>query len=306
MSKRESSPPLQANDLHAPPPFGVAETTGEHFLPTPMSMEELLDAPEPEATEQPSEEPLPPLAPPPVPAPAPARPAIATEPPPARAVWPIALIVLLVLVVLGGLAGWQLNSNAVARDEGALSGASLDPSPAPAPVDPKPPSTPPPVEAQLPASRDELREMSFEDRHTLLANTRGDVEVETHVALDLLQAEQSKDPCQTFADALNTIEEAKDSQTYRWALDDAKAPQGSAASCDGLSARLDALRQPEAQAQAQAPAPAKKKRKRSTRSRSRASSPSRSEQPAKPTPPVKPPSSSVATKLDDDLRGLGD
>lgn len=186
-----------------------------------------------------------------------------------------------------------------------------------------PPQEPPAETAPVPAKADDglptdlesLRALPFRERHRRLETAKGDVPVELHVALDLVQADQAENPCRTFADALSTIEASDNREPFSWAVDEAEAPSGSDPVCSSLAERLEALRQPSAAAAAaptkrEAPAPARPKRPR----------PKPTPKPKKPTPTPtaappaepekpapKPREHSVATKLDDDeLRGLGE
>ncbi|MEM6289796.1 MAG: hypothetical protein AAGA54_00980 [Myxococcota bacterium] len=330
MSDRDPKDSSSVDDLLAPPPFGVAESTGENLLPIPTSMEELLDSFDgPQATE-PSEEPdpkpvpvavpaapvaepIPAVAPPAAPAAQPAP--VVLEPEPSSDRMPIIVGVAALLLALGGGALW-LTSKAseedaatkTATDEGAPTEAAATPEGAV----PAPPRKEAAVAPSLPTSLEALRELSYADRHTRLAAATEDVDVELHVGLDLVQSEGAEDPCRTFADALSTIEAAEDREPYGWALDEAQAPAGSSAACSGLSERLAAVK-----ADGE-PAPSTPSRGASSKRSRRRSKPSRATPTPAPTPaaePKAPPpaekpkparSPSVATKLDDDLRGLGE
>lgn len=339
MTDPSTKHPPGVDDLLAPPPFGVAETTGDQLLPIATSMEHVLDEdraplpqPEPEpdpgpvivATPQPKAEPSVPE-----PAEAPAAAVVdmdIDEPAPGsnRTIVIVAAVVLLLGV--GGFlwmnrggettpapAG-EAKSGAVAAADG---GAPENPSDAP--LDSVKPVPSAPSASALPTDLDALRELSFEDRHTGLASASGDVPVELHVGLDLVQAQESAEPCRTFSDALSIIESSEDPATFEWAVDEATVPnEDDAPSCKGLSERLAAARGPSEDVEAPKPRP------RTNRGNTRASKPrpSRPSPAGKPTPPAEPPEkaaepakpnppparepSSVATKLDDDLRGLGE
>ncbi len=181
----------------------------------------------------------------------------------------------------------------------------------PPPEEPK--AVPEPVEVPtpavpLPSSLDELRALSYAERHAALATAKGSVQVDLHVGLDLIQAADAEHPCRTFADALNTIEASDDPQVYRWALDDATAPTGKARTCRGLEQRLAALTTDPGTNE---PTSTKRRtRKRTRQAPTAAPTPPEPvvEEPVTPEPaePATPePTPSVATKLDEDLRGIG-
>lgn len=330
MSDRSPKQPPAVDDLLAPPPFGVAETTGDQLLPIATSMEQVLEEvpePEPEPVLEPEPKPAQVIAPPsdPVPVP-PAAPPVQPDPvavaePQTSSNGPIvAAVVGLLLLGVGGYV-WMTRDTGSPTDGPAQaavdSGAPSGPNAPEAPSRAATPGDGAAVPATtLPNDLDGLRKLSFERRHAGLAAASGDVPVELHVGLDLLQAEQSDEPCRTFSDALSIIESSEDPTTFSWAIDEAKLPaETDAVSCKGLAERLSAAKG-EGGADESKPAPPARKAKSNSRPKPR---------PSRPKPPVAPPSAeppkkpepakpkpaperapSVATKLDDDLRGLGE
>ncbi|MBV1857916.1 MAG: hypothetical protein KUG77_05845 [Nannocystaceae bacterium] len=329
MSDRSTKHPPAVDDLLAPPPFGVAETTGDQLLPIATSMEHVLD----------EDALLPPPGPEPV---AVASLAASTQPIPAESVAVATeleeprtssnrtlVIVVVVILVLGAGGFWWMNRGGEGRgDRAGLANAdpvssSIDETPAaPSAVSPQNGHVAPPTPSvvALPTELEALRELSFEERHAGLASALGEVPVDLHVGLDLVQAQQSGEPCRTFSDALSIIESSEDPATFTWAVDEAGVPtQGDAQSCTGLAERLAVARGPGDEVEAPNPPRARPRTSRGhTRSKHRASRPSRAVEPpspaepeakpnsAKPNPPPARAAPSVATKLDDDLRGLGE
>ncbi|MGH1342587.1 MAG: hypothetical protein ACRBN8_13585 [Nannocystales bacterium] len=340
MTDRSTKHPSEVDDLLAPPPFGVAETTGDQLLPIATSMEQVLDEDQGSLAEpEPQREPIttaapepkaPPSQPTPL-APAAAIAAASTEPPAGSG---RTLMVAAVAVLLLGAAvfAWMRGGGDVVQPHsdapraGAVASAA-DGTPDTIPAHPvgdsagdagaadPPPSAP--AVAPLPTELDELRKLSFEARHAGLASAPGDVPVELHVGLDLVQAQQSEEPCRTFSDALSIIESSEDPEAFKWALDEASIPTDDVApSCGGLAKRLAAARG--ASGEVDKPRPRSRPSRSKPRSKPRPSRPTRvadstppaksadKAEPAKPSPPPAREPPSVATKLDDDLRGLGE
>lgn len=341
MNDSDSTASKEADPLLAPPPFGVAETTGEQVLPMPTSMEELLGSEEDEEVAADGSEPLVALdeigapaevaeaaaAPVPKPAPAPAEPEVRIPPSTADEGGTLGRTVTIGIVVgllLGGAAWMFLRDG---RSESAPAAASVD---VPAPEDSAPPSAAssdaretkerkPPATAGgtkagrlLPDELEALRKLSYEERHELLSKAGADVNIVHHVGLDLVQAASAPTPCRTFADALGTIEASEDQEPFAWALEEAVAPTGDDGACAGLPARLAALQDPQGDAEAST------ERRKTRRGRNnRRVRPPKSSATGTPAPAAEPPNEpkaqnnppkkpSVATKLDDDLKGLGD
>lgn len=328
MSDPSTKHPPGVEDLLAPPPFGVAETTGDQLLPIATSMEHVLDEarlPEPEP--EPAPEPVLLTEPEPEPEPVPAPAAVATpttahvEEPPANSNRTIAAVAVVVLLLGAGGFFWMNRGSDDAGEQAGLADAG-----AVSPGNGVPPGTKAetpslsgnavPSVAALPTDLETLRTLSFEDRHAGLARVSGDVPVELHVGLDLVQASQSEEPCRTFSDALSIIESSEDPTTFKWAVDEASVPSGQeSASCTGLAQRLAAAKGPAAEGKAPAARPAARSSKGERRSKPRPSRPRPAAAPpaepapkSEPTTPTPPPTRkpSVATKLDDDLRGLGE
>ncbi len=356
MPGHENKPP-EDDLVLLPPPFGTTETTGEHLLPTATSMDELfrLDGdPLEEDDSWPidvSQEPAPVSAPSPLPTEGhveePTLPAgyldardrdgeveLAEEEPfvvPSssnRMLW----IGLVVFLIGGGLAwvfvgGSDLDepSTTGSGDAAAMADSSASPN-LEGRVD-GPPST---ADGKFGGAREssvaptalaDLRAMSFQERHALLAKSDGDVPVELHIGLDLVQAQQSENPCRTFADALSTIESAEDQAPFAWALDDAVEPTSEDAACDGLGARLATLRGRSAEPDPSAASDRRSRRSKRKPRAAREASPVAQPEPAEPEPAPepkpepkpepepepKPKTNSIATKLDDgELRGFGE
>ena len=229
------------------------------------------------------------------------------------------LVVVLLLVVGGGVAAYLLTmqDDSVADDAVASTSSKQPDTAKTTPAS----ATPDDADSTLPTDLESLRALSYRERHRRLMTATGDVPVEVHVALDLVQADQAENPCRTFADALSTIEASDNREPFAWAVAEAEVPSGHEPVCASLQARLQALRSPKAEPVAKpaaAPTPSRsrsKSRPRPKPSRPKADpqpkSPPPSAEPApaepKPTAPAKPRQSSVATKLDDgELRGLGE
>lgn len=160
--------------------------------------------------------------------------------------------------------------------------------------------------AHMPVMLADLRKLGYAERHALLATHSGKVSVELHVGLDLVQAGESEAPCRTFSDALTIMDGSERPRAFLWALREAKAPTGENAACKKLGPRLQQLLAAvEPTVEASKPTRhSKKSRGRSHRGTSPAPV-----QPAPSTPVAEPapkpePKPGVATKLDDDLRGL--
>lgn len=340
MADQSNNESGRVDDLLVPPPFGVAETTGEQLLPIATSMDTVLDRPISEVEAEAESRALQAAAieqaradelAPPVPAPAPqpvervaAPPIAAPEPAPvvneqgsngART----GLVVVAVLLLLG-VGGWLALSTpdtpaskgqAPATRQDEPSKTAPEPSTPPSKVDEPTPEPSDPV-AELPTTLDELRKVSYADRHAGLKNATGDVPVELHVGLDLVQANESPSPCTTFSDALSTIESSPDASVYTWALDEAKVPTeaakgADASTCDRLDARLKAVKDSLASAEPERAAP--RRPRTASKPRKARPTPEPAAQPRKTPPPSQEPpkrAPSVATKLDDDLKGLGE
>ncbi len=338
MSGNENTP-LEDDPVLLPPPFGTTETTGEHLLPTATSMDELFrddtesgaQAEETEGAWPQEEE-------------AGASASVADAPVPAGAqdeepTHPVGftseglddhvaggssnrmLWIGIVIFLIGAGLAWAFLGGARRSSGGDEPQAdAVSPHAEPEDISPEVGGKAEPDSAldAAPTELAALRSLTFEERHALLAKAEGDVPVEIHIGLDLVQAEQSENPCRTFADALSTIESSEDREAFDWALDEATAPTGDEPSCENLSSRLAALEdeQPEvASPVTPSRAPdhrSKKKRKKPRASTDRPSAPTPEPMPAErpePPPEAKPERKpkSVATKLDDgELRGLGE
>ncbi len=340
MADQSNNEPSTVDDLLVPPPFGVAETTGEQLLPIATSMDAVLDRPISEveaeaesralqaaaieqARAQDSEPPVPNLAPqpvervgaPPIAAPKPAPVVSKRGSNGART----GLVVVAVLLLLG-IGGWLALSTSggppseargITATKGETRNVAPEPSTPPKKVD-EPTPEPSAAVAELPTTLDELRKISYAERHAGLETAMGDVPVELHVGLDLVQANESPSPCATFSDAISTIESSPDPSVYAWALDEAEAPSqtakgADASACEHLDARLKSVKDSLASA---APEPAAARRPRTApKPRKALPTPAPAAQPRKTPPPSQEPpkrAPSVATKLDDDLKGLGE
>lgn len=160
--------------------------------------------------------------------------------------------------------------------------------------------------AHMPVMLADLRKLGYAERHALLATDSGKVSVELHVGLDLVQAGESESPCRTFSDALTIMDGSERPRAFLWALREAEPPTGENAACKKLGPRLQRLL-----AAVEPTVEASKSTRHNKKSRARpqrGSSPAPA-QPAPPTPIAEPspkpqPKTGVATKLDDDLRGL--
>ncbi len=211
--------------------------------------------------------------------------------------------------VVGGVSWRSMKNAEVSAAQRSAPAVEAQPPQVPAEMIEEEPASPP-----LPETLDELRALSYAERHARLATTEGTVAVDLHVGLDLVQAADAENPCRTFADALNTIEASDSLEDFRWALDEAIPPEGQGegqgSTCKGLDERLATLRGDEDESKS-----AKSRRGGRTRKPPRPTS--KVEEPPKPVPepepepeviPVPPPkpepSPSVATKLDEDLRGM--
>ena len=333
MADQSNNESGRVDDLLVPPPFGVAETTGEQLLPIATSMDTVLDRPISEVEAEAESRALQAAAveqarvqqsepPPPAPVPvqrAPAPPIAAPQPAPVVSESSngkrIGLVVIAALLLVGAVGGLAYATTDKPASEGQAAVPAKSEPKESSPKPPPPPQKPPaPVEAvddvaELPTTLEALREVSYADRHAGLKNATGDVPVELHVGLDLVQAAESASPCTTFSDALSTIESSPDPSVYAWAIDEAVAPaDDDEAACARLDTRLKALKAslaPPAEAKsadARRPRPSPKPRKARP-------TPAPAPQPRKPLPPRQEPpkrAPSVATKLDDDLKGLGE
>lgn len=325
MSDSSTKHPPGVEDLLAPPPFGVAETTGDQLLPIATSMEHVLGE-----DRLPEPEPEPAIAPEPEPASVPAASELAAATTPASAhvedapedsKRTVVVVAVVVLLLGAGAFFWMDRGSDVEGEQpGQTVASAASPAGGVAPGE-TPKAVPPGGQASaaaLPSDLAALRKLSFEERHAGLAQMSGDVPVELHVGLDLVQAQESDEPCRTFSDALSIIESSEDPSTFGWAVDEASVPsEPEAASCKGLAERLAAAQGPGAADEAPKPRPVVRNKKGSTRRKPR---PSRPTPAADPPPPADPPKTtepakpkpsparapSVATKLDDDLRGLGE
>lgn len=160
--------------------------------------------------------------------------------------------------------------------------------------------------AHMPVMLADLRRLGYVKRHALLANESGKVSVELHVGLDLVQAGDSESPCRTFSDALTIVEGSERPRAFLWAIREAEAPTGKTPACKKLGARLQQLRETVEPA-TEPPKPAhnnKKGRGRGRRKSTPSAPPVQPETPTAKPPEPPPPDKGVATKLDDDLRGL--
>lgn len=321
MSSSQNTPPGDPPIL-VPPPFGTTETTGEQLLPTAMSMDELLqdnaefDAPVAVPVDSP---PVAPTASIPNAPPAPvvresgasADADYGTKNDDRRMLW----VGIIIFLIGGGLAWAFLGPSAEqppSTPEPAEPAIAENSSAAPQPdVAPRPAQQGPAEQAPVvPTELSELRALGFEKRHALLADAKGEVPVELHIGLDLVQATESEQPCRTFSDALSTIEASEDREAFAWALEEANAPTGEAPECGGLDQRLAALTERPSSGSNGARARATKS-DRPRRSKKRRTPPPKTPPPTRPTPTAEPKPeakpTSIATKLDDgELRGLGE
>lgn len=325
--------------LLAPPPFGVAETTGGQLLPISTSMEELLEATDEEIAA--GSEPLVALediaspedlagvgAGAAMPTPAPAEPEVAVrvheEPEESGGALGRTIIIGVVIGLLVGGGAWLFLRDGRQTEEAPAVAEKTQPAqgatPAPADgsaaeEDHEPPRRDSMAEAELPSDLEALRELSYAERHKLLGDAKADVNIEHNVGLDLIQAASAPSPCRTFGDALGTIEASDDQEAFRWAIDEASPPAGDDAACAGLPERLAALQTPNEDVAPEAATRRRGRRGRNAKRPRPSSRPSGTGTPAaapeptkEPTPQTKPSpkTPNVATKLDDDLRGLGD
>jgi serine/threonine protein kinase len=219
---------------------------------------------------------------------------------------PIAIAIAAALVLAGGLAWWRLGASPDTATASSTPPVDATPTATTPHVGNAVPPTPAEIEAWLAAvhQTDPARALPLPARHVLLeklaassAATRVDLDVQA--ALDLLQADAAREPCRTFAKALDRIERARidpsqpvlDAIARAHVPDPAKTPAAGRppdAGCDGLHARLQAMRPPvEPLPEPEAPAKTSPVRK----------------------PPKKPvlasdpqPNRPARTKLDDELR----
>ncbi|MCH9682518.1 MAG: hypothetical protein K0V04_13865 [Deltaproteobacteria bacterium] len=330
--------------LAPPPSFGVAERTDGHLLPVATGMGDIFedDSVNPDVVE--------PAWPPPADVPVSTKsktvsassPRVAPEPEPEpkRSYVPLVLLFVLLLGVGAGAWLWMQEPD----DAGAVAQADADtpaPSTAAAGTVPKPEAVTPPAEgdanetneaAEGEPEPDErvakvndialMKRTDLLDRHALLgeletAGLTAQVNLELHVALDLMQAGQADSPCEVFSDSLTLIERNRERAEFRPAIASVDGaprpgPGETDADCEGLDARLAALKAgPDAGTPVEA-APAAKP----TRKKSRKNPKARKTKPANPPPPStdSPPSAEpkpkpasspdVATKLDDGLREI--
>ena len=346
MTDHSNKPGDGVDELLAPPPFGVAETTGEQLLPIATSMESVLDRPlaeaEAEAESRASEaaaaaavaaevpETPPPSVPPVASGTPSVAPAVAPEPvaaveEPASNTGRNAVIAVVALALLGGIGWFVVGSNDPAAADGAATdntvvnagpaGDGKPASPSPEANGNTPTPEKQPAAGELPTTLEALRNIPYADRHAALKVATGDVPVDLHVGLDLIQAGDSETPCRTFSDALSTIESSPDPDTYAWALEEAVVPtSGQDTVCARLGERLAAL-SPTPTGKSESQKSTRRGSRANTRPKPRRPKPEErptaappEEKPKKTPPPTESPkrAPSVATKLDDDLRGLGE
>lgn len=333
MSTDPSKPRPDADDILVPPPFGVADTSGDQLLPIATSMSLLADGDEaddvvPDPSDESGDADLQPNTiesePQPSATAPTTTPSAAIEEP--RTVGRAGSFLLVLCVVALGVGGYLvLGPQTPESSDDMSSRGSTDEAAAPRPAMPDPAAGSAAASNvdPLPTSLDELRKLPFAERHAALQNAMTDsVAIEDHVGLDLLQASQSETPCRTFSDALATIRSSEDPSVYSWALEEAAVPTNDECP-DGLPARLDELRgtaglgddTPSQATRVRSPS----KRPTKSRPEARPPDPTPRDQPPEPTAPqqalpeepapVEPaskPKPSIATKLDDDLKGLGE
>lgn len=158
--------------------------------------------------------------------------------------------------------------------------------------------------------------LPYDERQTLLdeLSARGRIHERVNhrwnAMLDLWQAKEAERPCATFATALATLESPPDGEQEKDLLDRVVVPSvapksragvGPDESCEGLSEAFAKFKNSAAE-----PAAAPRKSSKSQRKRSRPAAPAPAPEPAPKAKPTKKKAvakpSSVATKLDDDLR----
>ncbi|HWB78595.1 MAG TPA: protein kinase, partial [Nannocystaceae bacterium] len=236
---------------------------------------------------------------------------------PARSKAAVVIAIAAIGLLVGGIAWWQVDRTTASPSDTPTTASA----PTPPPVEIRAPitaSTPvgtpvPPTSAELEAwlaavhQTDATRALPFPARHVLLeklaaSSAAARVDHDLQAALDLRQAEAAREPCRTFATALDRIAATLANDPRPSLLDaiaDVKLPDpartpaaGRApdASCEGLAARLAALR-PSTATGADAAAG----------SESAAEKPRKPRKTATPTADAKPDTTSSA-KLDDELR----
>lgn len=157
--------------------------------------------------------------------------------------------------------------------------------------------------------------LPYDERQTLLdeLSARGRIHERVNhrwnAMLDLWQAKEAERPCATFAAALATLESPPDGELEKDLLDRVVVPSvapksragvGPDESCEGLSEAFATFKDSAAE-----PTATPRKSSKSQRKRSRPAAPAAAPDPAPKAKPKKKPvakPSSVATKLDDDLR----
>ncbi|MGH1342663.1 MAG: serine/threonine protein kinase [Nannocystales bacterium] len=211
------------------------------------------------------------------------------------------------LLALGGGAWWQSTQTGTQSHAAASQVTAAKTVPAATATEEPPADKPSPAKpvaeepAHMPVMLADLRKLGYVERHALLANEPGEVSVELHVGLDLVQANESESPCRTFSDALTIMEGSERPRAFLWAIREANPPTGKTSACKGLGQRLQKLREAVGPV-VEPPKPTRHNKK--TRNRPRRNAPA-AEPPAPVAEPSEPPPAhGIATKLDDDLRGL--
>lgn len=332
--------PLGGLDLAPPPSFGVADRTDKHMLPVATAMEDILDdeldelvALGTDSGAQPSES-VEVDRPSPTSVPSVEAPAAATmEDPPESQSGGRRLAMVGLLLAGAGMAAWfSLDRGATPSADAAEKTPPSKPE-VTAHADDEDRASAPPIAAEDGSNKEldallahandvaQMKSSSYTARHSLLEalereGATDEVDLDLHIALDLMQASQSASPCTTFADALTLIESAPDRPSIRPALASvetvpAKGRREPATACDGLQQRLDALRPGTETTQVDEPddpePEPKKVRPRRSRGAARPAAPrpsTASEVPAAQpkAPPTPPKKASVVSKLNDGLR----
>jgi hypothetical protein len=130
--------------------------------------------------------------------------------------------------------------------------AELDPQPEPEP-EPKPepePDTPPQADLldklRIVNTSDEAAALAIAERHALLDDLRANASTATLIdetanyLLDLSQAADAAQPCETFATALDALAHERDARV-RKAIRRASAPKGGGAACSRARRSLERL-----------------------------------------------------------------
>ncbi len=227
------------------------------------------------------------------------------------------------LLAIGGGVWWNSTQTDAETSSEATQVAANEAEAPPPPVEEEPPANEPPpaapaaeAPAHLPRMLADLRRLGYIERHARLANAPGKVSVELHVGLDLVQADESESPCRTFSDALTIMEGSERPRAFLWAIREAEAPTGKTSACKKLGPRLQTLRE-SVEPVVESPKPTRNSKKGRGRGRRHSTPTTPTAQPETPATPVAPPEpppsdkakdkdkdKGVATKLDDDLRGL--